>query len=82
MRRRRGTLALDVAVVRLIEGLRLECSVPGRPTLVLGRSDVGRRDPYFCEHPGGRTYHEDPREAAAFVVAHLGVQALEEARIA
>lgn len=87
MKRTRETKAqqhiIDVAVVRLIQGKRLEVQGPGSLVVYMGSvpSHINRRDPYWYEHPGGRTYKEEPLQVVRAVLPHVGYRAIEEAKV-
>lgn len=69
------------AKVRLIQGRRLEVQGPGRLIVYMGSTDAPRRDSFWYEHPGGRTYKEDPEDVVRAVLKHVGYQALNDARV-
>ena len=48
---------------------------------LLSESKVNRRDPYWVEHRGGRTYFVTAEEAVDYVLPHVGVKALEDREI-
>lgn len=76
-------LIVDRTVLHLIQGKRLEVDGPGRLVLYMGSvpSHIPRRDPYWYEHPGGRTYKESPEEVVRVVLPHVGYKALENAKV-
>ena len=70
------------AIVDLLSGRRLYVEGPtGREHVYLGESKVNRRDPYWVEHRGGRTYFVTAEEAVDYVLPHVGVKALEDREI-
>jgi len=73
-------LILDRAVVHLLQGRRLEVQ-RGPLTLYMGSSSENRRDPFWYEHPGGRTYKETPLEVVMKVLPHVGFERLEKAKV-
>ena len=67
--------------IHLIMGRRLEIQGPGKLVLYVGQSLVLRDDPYWYEHPGGRTYKRTPREVLEAILPHVGTDALERAKV-
>jgi hypothetical protein len=76
-------LAVDNCVVRLINGhtLRVKAKGPsfGGPLFILGSERVGRHDPFFLEHSGGREHFTSPQAAVTKLLPHVGAQALLDA---
>jgi hypothetical protein len=72
-------LALDRARVDLLTGRRLEIHGKGGLVLYAGSSDVHRPDPFWYEHPGGRTYKQTPEEVIRAILPHVGYEAIEKA---
>ena len=79
---RRAKDAVSIAGVQLMMGKRLEINgrTP-REVFYLGSSTENRRDPFWLEHPGGRTYAERPEPLVEKVLAHVGTEAVERAKI-
>jgi hypothetical protein len=69
------------AATQLIMGKRLE--VHGKAGLIfyMGSSKVDRRDPYWYEGPGGRTYKERPEEVVRAILPHVGFDAIDHAQV-
>ncbi len=53
----------------------------GPLTIYMGSSSENRRDPFWYEHPGGRTYKETPQEVVEKVLPHVGFERLDKAKV-
>lgn len=67
--------------VLLLNGKRLEVRGKAGLIIYLGRATVNRSNPFWYEHPGGRTYKETPEEIIRAVIPHVGFAAIEKAII-
>lgn len=67
-------------VAALLSGKRLHLVSRGRD-FYLGSSKVDRRDPFWYEHSGGRTYKHTPEEVFDYLLPHVGIQAFEDAEV-
>ena len=81
-RRRQDDVILR-ASVKLITGKRLEVQGPGHLVIYMGQSPlhIARRDPFWYEHPGGRTYKETAEEVVRAVLPHVGAAAIDRAKV-
>ena len=70
---------LMVTKIDLLNGRRLEVHGPGRLVLYMGSNDTNPREPFYYEHPGGRTYKATPKEVIDVVLRHVGYEAVEKA---
>lgn len=77
----RARIAGLQAVIHLLNGRRLEIAGEAGETLYAGRSTVDRPDLYWYEHSGGRTYNETPEYVIGVLMRHVGVEAIEKAKV-
>jgi hypothetical protein len=78
----RATEAANRAAIQLMRGKRLEVEGKTRGLVFyLGSSSANRRDPFWLEHPGGRTYYERPEHAVEKLLPHVGTEAIERAKV-
>lgn len=71
--------AVLLAVVHLLQGKRLEVQGKAGFIVYMGSTNCGRRDGFYYEHPGGRTYKETPEEIVRAILPHVGVAAIANA---
>lgn len=69
------------AVSRLLQGKRLEVEGKGGLVLYMGSTNEPRRDQFWYEHPGGRTYKNTPEEIVDVVIRHVGLDAVDRAKV-
>jgi hypothetical protein len=67
-------------IAALLQGKRLHLFAHGRD-FYLGSSKVDRPDPFWYEHPGGRTYKRTPEEVFDYLLPHVGIKAFEDAEV-
>lgn len=78
----REALIVSQAIARLQQGKRLEVQSPGHVIYYMGSSrHLGQHEPYWYEHPGGRTYKEEPIQVVRAVLAHVGYKAIDRAKV-
>jgi hypothetical protein len=79
---RRAKDAVAIAGRHLMTGKRLEVNgKTPREVFYLGSSTENRRDPFWLEHSGGRTYAERPEPLLEKILPHVGTEAIEKAKI-
>ncbi len=79
--RRRRDDAVGRAIVHLIMGKRLEVQGKAGLVIYMGQSRENRRDPFWYEHPGGRTYKGTAAEVLHAVLPHVGTAAIANAKV-
>jgi hypothetical protein len=79
--RKRERDVVLTASVKLLQGRRLEVQAKSGPPIYMGSSNVDRRDSFWYEHTGGRTYKETPEEVVRAVLRHVGYAAIEQAKV-
>jgi hypothetical protein len=70
---RRREEAVRQASLKLLLGKRLEVEGPAGRVFYLGTSRENRRDPFWLEHSGGRTYYERHEEPVERLLPHVGI---------
>ena len=78
--KKRISEAVMHATLLLIIGKRLEVHGKAGLVIYLGSSKQDRPDPYWYEHPGGRTYKREAKEVVKAVLPHVGSEALLKAK--
>lgn len=77
--RERETILL--AAVRLLNGKGLEIAGPAGAVIYIGSTIENRRDQFWYEHNGVRTYKETPEECVRAVLPHVGFAAFDNAKV-
>jgi len=69
------------AAAHLLMGRRLEVHGKAGLIIYMGCSTSNRLDPFWYEHPGGRTYKATAVEVVSAVLPHVGSAAIENAKV-
>jgi hypothetical protein len=77
---RRETDVVLRASAKLLMGKRLEIQGPAKLVIYCGSSTVHRDDPFWYEHPGGRTYKRTAEEVIRAILPHVGFRAIDSAK--
>ena len=83
MKNQREDDAVRAVAIQLLLGRRLEVSDPAGFIVYMGSVDGSnpRRDPFWYEHTGGRTYKEEAEQIARAVLRKVGLGPLEKAKV-
>lgn len=69
------------AAAALLTGKRLEVAGKAGAVFYLGSSTENRPDAFWVEHTGGRTYKVTAEECVRLILPHVGVEAIDGAKV-
>jgi hypothetical protein len=78
---RRETDVVLRAIAAVVTGKRLEVNGKAGVVFYLGSTTADRRDPFWYGHTGGRTYKKTAEECVRAILPHVGVDAIDRAKV-